>query len=211
MQMRLEAMLKVFPVLSIVGSPRLLHHCQGTREHHELHSAHCGNKLSPDIRLNTLDQLELLGTQVGRDYVRGIDALERIVILPVIEVAIGSGTDDHLIAHLGGFLGHISMITTPPVYCGCAGNATLEYLVPSHQLTAMLIEESFHVLGKPCLQFGHIPQFFLGNTLLAVGTAYPSGTVHLISSYVGIFIGKELEYLLPDITTELQSQFLAQA
>ena len=75
----------------------------------------------------------------------------------------------------------------------------------------MSVEELLHILGKPRLQFLHTLESKRLDAPLAVGTLGPAGAVHLVAAYVCIFIGEELEYLLPHVAAEFQREVLAQA
>ena len=49
MEMGLQALGEVVPVLLLIGCPCLLHHGQSTWEDHKLHAAYGGDKLTPGI------------------------------------------------------------------------------------------------------------------------------------------------------------------
>ena len=73
---------------------------------------------------------------------------------------------------------------------GALGNTALEYLVPTYDLAAVVVEKLLDSLGDVCLKFGLILQALLADTFLACGALFPEGFGALVAADVDIFRGE---------------------
>jgi len=94
--------------------------------------------------------------------------------------------------------------TSPPHHSSRFGQATFDDFVPTNHLLALRIEEMFHLVDEPSLQFFFGLQPVLLHACLAIRTLLPIGLFHFVTADVYIFIREQLDKFGINILAEFE-------
>ena len=168
-------------VLGLGSVPSYLSQSQGTRIKHILGILWSRNMLGPEICLNTRNHIALRLWKIasrhvavhllGRNETAICHRLGARRILIHIEVAVSSRRHHYIIAMLDRLVCQFG--ATPNHHGGILGEISGNHLVPSHELSAMLVQELAHVGNQMSLQSIHMVDAQLLHLLLTEGTTSP--------------------------------------
>ena len=140
-------------VLGLGSIPSYLSQSQGTRIKHVLSILWSRNMLGPEVRLHTRNHITFCLRKIasrhvaihllGRNETAICHRLGARRILIHIEVAVSSRRHHHVIAMLDSLVCQFG--ATPNHHGGILGEISGNHLVPTHELSAMLVQELAHV------------------------------------------------------------------
>ena len=181
---------EVIVVLVLRAAPAQLSHSEHTREGHVVQTLAGGYPLCPKVSLHTKHTILLGSIEVSGLSIIVVNLSQRLLAFIIVEIEGGIGCQDDVVAMAGGLL-HGRWIPRAPPHDGtCGRKSSVNNLVPSYHVAAVLIEELLHLVQEPCLQFGFGLQPMLTHTKLTVRALLPIGHVNLIATNVDIMIGE---------------------
>ena len=130
-------------------------------------------------------------------------------VLCVVEVAIGFGAHDDVVAVGGGeaSAGH----ALPGGDGGAGGEAALEDFVPADEAVVAGFEELFDAFDEVALEFVFVLEAFSFHAGLAVGTGFPAVLGAFVAADVNVGTGEEVADFIEDVFDEGEGGFFAGA
>ena len=174
-----------------------------------MHTFTAWNPFAPDVALYTLHEVLLVGIRYFLHWFVIVNVQYRLLVLCIVQVERSVRCEDQIVALAGRLAWSEFRPTAPPHDGSRFRQASFDDFVPTNHFLAFRVEEMFHFVNEPCLEFFFGLQTVFLHACLAIRTFLPVGLFHFIATDVNVFVWEEFDEFGIYIFAEFKSRIFA--